>query len=242
MADTPSVLKLNEPRLRLGEGGLSFERDNRAAIDAHFEAVRAARPSIWNGPFFLFEDVRLEGATLTGTARRTDFATFLYWRDHGRPDGVTHITGTSLPVLADGGLLAVRMAAHTLNGGAVYFPAGSLEEADLADGTFDLTSSIARELAEETGLDFDVSSAEDVYTAAFDRGAYHIARRNRLEADFATCVERLGRHQAETGDDEIETAVAIRAEGEGLAMLRPYARALADWHFENGTFSCSGKA
>ena len=242
MAETPKVLRLERLALRLGDGALAFERDNRAAIDAHWQRLRAERPALWNGPMFMFEQVELDGATLTGTARRTDFATFLFWRDNGRPRDVVHVTGTSLPVMADGGLLAVRMAAHTANAGAVYFPAGSLEEADLVDGVFDVTASIARELTEETGLAFDEDAAETVYTAAFDRGAFHVARRNRLAADFETCLERLARHKAETGEDEIDTAVAVRPGGGGLSALRPYARALADWHFENVAFSCSGEA
>lgn len=228
--------------LRLDEGPLAFERANRRAIDAYWKIVTDARPRLWNGPAYLFEDIRLDDGRLTATARRTDFATFLYWRDNGRPRDVVHITGTSLPVLADGSLLGVRMAAHTANGGEVYFPAGSLEEGDLAESVFDVTGSIARELVEETGLSFDMAAAEDVYTAALDRGAFHIARRNRLDMNFDVCRERLIRHQAETGDDEIEAVVAIGAHGAGLAGLKPYARALADWHFENAAFCCSGKA
>lgn len=234
------MLRLAEVMLRLGDGPLAFEHANRSAIDAYWEKVTAQMPRLWNGPAFLFEDVRLEGGRLIGTARRTDFATFLYWRDNGRPRDVIHITGTSLPVLADGSLFGVRMAAHTANGGEVYFPAGSLEDGDLVGGAFDLTASIARELAEETGFAFD--GAEGVFTAAFDRGAYHIARRNRLAGDFDSCRDLLARHQAETGDDEIEAAVAIRPDDAGLAALKPYARALADWHFENEAFSCSGES
>ena len=41
---------------------------------------------------------------------------------------------------------------------------------------------------------------------------------------------------------EIEAAVAIRPDDAGLAALKPYARALADWHFENEAFSCSGES
>ncbi len=238
-ARKPVVLRLAEGTLRLGEGPLAFEHANRPAIDAYWETATAQMPRLWNGPAFLFEDVSLEGGRLSGTGRRTDFATFLYWRDNGRPREVVHITGTSLPVLADGSLFGVRMAAHTANGGAAYFPAGSLDEDDLVDGAFDLTASIARELREETGLAFD--RADDLFTAAFDRGAYHIARRSRLTGDFDNCRDMLARHQAETGDDEIEAAVAIRRDGAGLAALKPYARALADWHFENEAFSCSGE-
>lgn len=237
--EKPTVSRLAEVVLRLGDGPLEFERANRPAIDAYWQEATARMPRLWNGPAFLFEDVLAKNGRLSGTARRTDFATFLYWRDNGRPGDVVHVTGTSLPVLADGSLFGVRMAAHTANGGEVYFPAGSLEEGDLAEGVLDVTASIARELAEETGLAFD--GAEDMFTAAFDRGAYHIARRNRLAGDFGRCRDVLARHQAETGDDEIEAAVAIRADGAGLVALKPYARALADWHFENEAFSCSEK-
>lgn len=236
MVAAPTVIRLEAVQLRLGDGAPLFHHDNRTAIGRYWKQVSAARPGLWNGPCFLFEDVRLDGATLSGTARRTDFATFLYWRDHGRPADVVHITGTSLPVLADGALLGVRMARHTANGGEVYFPAGSLEEVDLLDGRFDLTASISRELVEETGLAFDPDEAETVYTAAFDRGAFHIARRHKLTLDFDACVDKLRRHQAETGDDEIDTAIAIRARGDGVSVLKPYARALAEWHFANSAF------
>lgn len=240
MDERAKVVPLTDVRLAAGEGPLSFEVENRPAIERHWQATLAANPRLWNGPFYMFEDVRIENGVLSGTGRRTDFAAFLYWRDEGRSDGVTHITGTSLPVLADGTLLAVRMAAHTANAGQVYFPAGSFDAADVTGGRFDVTGNIARELAEETGLEFREPDAERAFTAVRAGGAIHVTRRNRLPFDFAGALDRLKRHQAETGDDEIETAVAVGPEGEALGRLKPYARALADWHFENTAFSGSG--
>ena len=240
MTREPRIYRLEATELRLGDGPLAFERANRAAIDAHWARLQAKLPATWNGPFFLFDEVRFEGTTLSATARRTDYATFLYWRDHGRPAEVSHITGTSMPVLADGTLLAVRMAAHTVNGGQIYFPAGSLEENDFRDGRFDVTASIARELAEETGLAFDAARADEAHVAALDNGAWHIARRNRLAEDFDACLAALDRHREATGEDEIEAAVAVRPGSAELGVLKPYARALAEWHFANPAFSCSG--
>ena len=155
---------------------------------------------------------------------------------------MTHITGTSLPVMADGSLFAVRMAAHTANAGHIYFPAGSLDADDLTGGAFDISTNIARELAEETGFVFDEVEAETGFVAVRDDGALYLARRNRLPFGFAEGLRRLERHQAETGDDEIETAVPVRPGAETLERLKPHARTLADWHFENAAFSCSGKA
>jgi hypothetical protein len=234
------IRRLETLRLALSDAPLRFEKENRPAIEANWAAALAANPRLWNGPSFMFEDVRLEGGKLTGTGHRTDFATFLHWRDNGRPAGVVHITGTSLPVTRDGALFAVRMAAHTANPGAIYFPAGSFDAADVIDGVFDVTRNIARELAEETGIGFHEADAETGLTAVFDRGAIHIARRNLLAADFAGCAARLSRHQAETGDDEVDGAVAIRGGDGSLRALKPYAKALAEWHFENAAFSCTG--
>src|SRR5690554_1646413 len=99
--DKAEIVTLDSVRLVAGEGALQFAVENRQEIERYWQAVLAGNPRLWNGPFFMFEDVRIENGMLSGTARPTDFATFLYWRDNGRPAGVTHITGTSLPVMAD---------------------------------------------------------------------------------------------------------------------------------------------
>lgn len=241
MNERAEVLPLEGVRLATGERRLSFDAENRAEIERYWQAALAASPRLWNGPFFMFEDVRIEGGVLSATGRPTDFATFLFWRDNGRPAGATHITGTSMPVMADGSLFAIRMAAHTANAGKIYFPAGSFDAADITGGHFDVTCNIGRELAEETGLEFREADADSAFTAVCIAGAIHVTRRNRMPFDFAEAAERLRRHQAETGDDEIEAAVAVTARGQALGHLKPYARALADWHFENAAFSGSGK-
>jgi 8-oxo-dGTP pyrophosphatase MutT (NUDIX family) len=240
MGKDGQVFRIAETRLSLGEGRLGFDLENRAGIERHWQAAQAANPALWNGPFFMFEEVRIDNGVLSGTGRRTDFATFLYWRDNGRPAGATHITGTSMPVMADGALFAVRMASHTANAGLVYFPAGSLDRDDVAGGRFDVSNSIARELEEETGFVFSGTEAEADFTAVWDRGALYLTRRNRLPFGFADGVERLRSHQADNGDDEIEAAVAVRRDDASRLELKPHARALADWHFENEAFSCSG--
>jgi hypothetical protein len=223
----------DETGLELTDAPLAFESENRKQIDKHWAEAVAAKPRMWNGPFFLFTDAEIAGGMLRGMAHRTDYATFLFWRDHGRPHDIAHITGTSLPVTADGALFAVRMSAHTANAGNIYFPAGSLDEDDLDGGRFDLTRSIARELAEETGFIMGGTVIDRDYAVARAEGCYHVTRRNRLPHDFATCARLLAQHQAAGGDDETDAAVAIRKDDDSRALLRPYARILADWHFEN---------
>lgn len=228
---TATVFLLEEVRLDVSDAPLDFAQANRGAIEAYWAEALAANPALWNGPAFLFSRVEAGQGVLDATAHRTDFATFLYWRDCGRPDSAFHITGSSLPVTADGALFAVRMAAHTANAGKVYFPAGSFDDADLVESRLDVTANIAREMREETGFDF--GDADDGFVATFDRNAFYIARRSHLPVGFDEAVARFRAHQAATGDDEAETAVAIRRDDGSTDRLPAHARALARWHFAN---------
>lgn len=225
------LVRLDSTELRLTDAPLDFAVRHADAIAAYWQNARSARPRLWNGPQFMFTDVRVDGDVLAGTGHRTDFSTFLYWRDRGRPRSVTHITGTSLPVTADGALLVVRMAAHTANAGQLYFPAGSLDPADAVDGAVDIDANIRRELSEETGLAPAPDLFDDRIVAACVDNAWHVARRCWLDLTFAECAEQVRAHQADTGDDEIDAVVAVRSADEA-GQLRNYARELALWHFE----------
>lgn len=139
----------------------AFAEQRRHEIAAHFEAVRARNPSVWNGRVLLCRSPRIEGDCLRADYFETDFASFLAWRDFGYPDKtVFNGFGTSAPRSADGAFIVGRMSDRTVNGGRVYFPAGTPEPGDVTGGHLDLDASIAREVREETGLsasDYDVA-------------------------------------------------------------------------------------
>ncbi len=227
------VLRLDSTDLRIDDGRLAFQAAHRDAITAHWARASAEKPRLWNGPQFLFAEVACEDGVLRARGHRTDFATFLYWRANQAGSGVVHITGTSLPVTADGALLAVRMAGHTANAGQLYFPSGSLDLNDVAaDGRVDVTGNIRRELEEETGLAPPIEAFDADYRAVRTDTVWFLARRCRLSLTFDECERRVRAHQAKTGDDEIAGTVAIRTRSEADA-LKPHARALALWHFSD---------
>lgn len=225
------LVRLDSARLTISDAPLVFAERNRGAIAAHWDLVVPHDQRLWNGPQFLFTDVSCAGGVLSATGHRTDYAAFLYWRDHKRDGTATHIAGSSLPVTTDGAIVAARMAAHTSNAGRLYFPAGALDPDDVRDGVIDITASIRRELAEETGLAPSKAAFDPFMVAARGDHAWFVARRCRLDLTFDACVAQMRAHQAETGDDELAELVAIRAPREA-EMLVPYARALALWHLD----------
>ena len=131
-----------------------FAEARRAEIDAHFAARRAQRPQIWNGRVVLASHYRIADRSLAGACFETDFASFLAWRDWGFPDAdAVNVFAMGALRSRDGAFLLGVMGPHTANAGRIYFPAGTPEPDDVADGALDLAGNVAREVAEETGLD-----------------------------------------------------------------------------------------
>src|ERR1700744_6592837 len=125
----------------------------RARIDAHFMMRQAEKPGIWNGRVLLTRKVGFSGDRLSSSYFETDFASFLAWRDWGYPDR-TVFNGFGMGALraSDGAFVLGEMSARTANAGQVYFPGGTPDPDDVADGRLDIDSNISRELKEETGL------------------------------------------------------------------------------------------
>jgi 8-oxo-dGTP pyrophosphatase MutT (NUDIX family) len=151
---SPSVIELDRIDIAFELRRWPFAHDRRAEIDAHFADRRTRQPQMWNGRILLTNaDYRIADRSLSGTCFETDFASLLAWRDWGFPDA-SAVNCFAMGALrsADGAFLLGVMGAHTANAGGVYFPAGTPEPGDIADGRLDLAGSVTREVAEETGL------------------------------------------------------------------------------------------
>ena len=125
----------------------------RARIDAHFARRQAEKPGIWNGRLLVARNADFSGGRLSSSYFETDFASFLAWRDWGFPDR-TVFNGFGMGALrsSDGAFVLGVMSGGTVNAGRIYFPGGTPDPADVADGKLDIAASIRRELEEETGL------------------------------------------------------------------------------------------
>lgn len=182
------TLVLDPPRpidavaLTVSETPLPLAPDERIAVERRFEAALAANPKLWNGAFFLFEDVALGETTFTATARPTDFATFLHWRAAAEPDRRwTHVFPVAALTTRDDRLLLGIMGATTANPGLAYPPSGSFDPDDVVDGRLDPLANMLRELREEVGLDAAAFPREPGYTV-FASGPRRVALVKRIRA------------------------------------------------------------
>jgi hypothetical protein len=112
---------------------------------------------------------RLEGETLVGRYKETDFASLLWWRDHDYPDPAMR-NGFGMGALcgSDGGFILGRMASWTANAGRIYFAAGTPDLDDVTvDGRVDIEGSVLREVGEEVGLAAEELDLSPGWTAIF---------------------------------------------------------------------------
>jgi hypothetical protein len=122
---------------------------------AQFWAQRSAQnPRLFDGVVYLMRDYRLSDGGLAGALFKTDFKTFLYWRQHrvAATETVRECFGASLIRSAEGHVLLGRQGPGQLNSGLFYPPSGVIDAQDVRGGSIDIDGNVVRELAEETGL------------------------------------------------------------------------------------------
>jgi 8-oxo-dGTP pyrophosphatase MutT (NUDIX family) len=140
--------------LRVTAEAWPFARDQADAIAAHWRRATAERPKLFDGTVYMLREGALEGECFHGAFLRTDFKSFLFWRESGYADeSVRDGFGSAVIRSAEGHVLLGRQTSGNVNAGLAYPPGGFIDQRDVHDEAIDIDASIARELIEETGLD-----------------------------------------------------------------------------------------
>lgn len=178
----------------------------RAAVEADFAARLAANPRLWNGAFYLFEEIDWsDGGILAARARPTDFATFLKWRADAVPDRrFAHVFPVAAVTTADDRLLVGVMGRQTANPGRTYPPSGSFDPLDEADGRLHPVANMVRELREEVGVDIADLPADPGFTV-YPSGPRRLAvvRRFRAAATSGEWHDAIAAHVAADPEQEL---------------------------------------
>ena len=156
-----------------------FAQERRAEINRHFATRQRERPALWNGRTLLLHRYARKNGVLRGASFETDYASYLAWRDWGRPAvGVVNVFAAAALQSADGAFLLGQMAPFTAAAGQWVFPGGMPDPDDISTaGMLDLASNVGRELFEETGLDIGACQVDPGWTLVRDGGNAVLVKR-----------------------------------------------------------------
>lgn len=223
-------------RCDLVAGGRSwgFAARHAAGIEAHWDKRRVENPGFFNGVIHLLADFRLEAGRFEGELLRTDFKSYLYWRDTGFPEaGVWDAFGSALIRSAEGYVLLGRQREGNINSGLAYLPGGFIDGRDVdGRGRVDIVASVLREVAEETGLAAEELSISPGYLVTFAGPLISIAVELVSPLEAGPLRERMRAHFAGDPQSELTDVVVIQGPEDGRAAAMPeFTRILLDHVF-----------
>lgn len=140
---------------RLAADDWPYGKVNAGAIGAAWNKRLSHSPHFWNGAVHLAKASTLElrDGRLSGQMWATDFKSFAYWKDQGRPDADAFDCFGSIILRSLEGHIVLGLQGTGLSKGQIYLPSGVIDDADVAvGGIVEIETNIARELIEETGL------------------------------------------------------------------------------------------
>jgi 8-oxo-dGTP pyrophosphatase MutT (NUDIX family) len=217
MDDIP-IIPLSRLDLRYEPVPWPFAIEQRAEIDAHFAKLRVAKPAMWNGEVLLLRRGDIADGLLSGAYLKTDFASFISWRDWDFPDKtVCNCFPMAALRSSDGAFLLGVMGAHTATAGQIYFPAGTPDPNDIDGDCVDLEHGVIRELIEETGLGEADVAAEPGWSATPLGQRLALMKIVQARESAATLRERIRAFLAGQEQPELSDIHIVR----GVDDLRP---------------------
>jgi N-acetylglutamate synthase-like GNAT family acetyltransferase/8-oxo-dGTP pyrophosphatase MutT (NUDIX family) len=224
----PSVHKISSIDVSLSGAPWTFEVENAAAIEDHFEEAKKRIALLWNGRTLKLTGYAFENGVFKGTCKECAFAAFLAWRDWGAPDSSAfNLFGSAVIRSADGALLYGVMSERTATAGLIYPPGGNLDPTDRTeDGKVDVVGAICRELEEETGLTAEDCRPGD-FLVAFDGPRISISRIFDVDEQAEELRERIMQFSMASEEQELSDIRVIRSveDLEDPAIV-PFARAI----------------
>ncbi|UDL89809.1 hypothetical protein LGH82_33040 [Mesorhizobium sp. PAMC28654] len=208
-----------------------FALANEQAIAENWQREIAANPALFDGTVVLLSELAYRGNRLVGRCHAVNYSTFMLWRKRRGNSGAEHAYAHAMLVAGDNALVAIRMAAHTVNAGRVYFAAGSFEPIDFRDGLVDVDFNMIREVREETGLDLTDAERGKRWHALSTSSGTVIFRRYHDTASADEIASRISAFVATEEQPEIDGPVIIRDADDLPEGLMGHMKPLVEWHF-----------
>ena len=208
----------------------AYARENRAKIEKHWKKAHAENPALHNGNIFMLTQWTMAEDRLEGVVQPASYASFLYWREQGYPEaGARNCFGSSVLQSREGHILFGRMAPNTATAGLVYPVGGSFGEEDVSAGMLQVETNIARELAEETGLNAEDGNREAGYICVEEGPRISLAARFIFDCDSNELRQRITAHLETCDEPELDEVVVFRRRAFARHHRMPdFARMLID--------------
>jgi 8-oxo-dGTP pyrophosphatase MutT (NUDIX family) len=209
-----------------------FAQTRRAGISAHFSAKQAEKPRMWNGRVLLGRHPVFAGTNFSASYFEADFAAFLAWRDWGFPDkSVFNGFGMGALRSKDGAFVLGEMGGHTANAGRIYFPSGTPDLDDILGDTVDISGSVAREVAEETGLTAADYRADAHWDCVVSGSVIAMIRILNVDASGEALRERIEANLALQSEPELSAIHLVRGVGDLTAAMPRFVTAFIEAQF-----------
>jgi 8-oxo-dGTP pyrophosphatase MutT (NUDIX family) len=232
-----SITPLASIDARLTRRTWEFSRANARRIDAHWADRTARQPSLFNGDVLLLEHWVVRDGHFSGECIRTDFKSFLYWREHDAPDReVFDFFAAGALHSREGWLILGHAGPTTSNAGKIYPPSGSLHADDqLGNGEIDLDGSIIREIHEETGIQITRAQLGPLLLIEA-RPQVVIVRPVAIARPAAEIVKQIGDHLRASSSAELAEVVVVRGrEDIRTDVMPPFTVAYVEHAFQTST-------
>jgi len=230
------ILPLADVALPFEEGMHPWHKAHETDIMALWAREIERRPFLFNGDIVMHFPPRWEGDVLAARSRMANFACLIYWlaqggKEESAADDICHFFGSPVLLSSDGAAIMVRMSAKTANPGQVYAPCGSLDASDVFGNKVDLHANMAREVAEETGLDLAGATPEAGMHIYRNGGVYTCFRRFYFSQTAREIERRVKAHLEMQSEPEIDGLALLYDAEHPNETIPEYMRAFLRFHF-----------
>lgn len=228
---SPVIHRVTALDLSLQPRPWPFAEARRADIDAHFAGKQSEKPQLWNGRILLGCNPVFAGSSFSADYFEADFASFLAWRDWGFPDqSVFNGFGMGALRCADGAFVLGEMGQHTANAGRIYFPSGTPDLDDISGAAVDIPGSVAREVAEETGLTAADYSADPHWDCVVSGAAIAMIRILNVDMSGEALRARIEANLARQHQPELSAIHLVRDVSDLTAAMPRFVTAFIEAH------------
>jgi len=224
------VHRVRKCQIRCEAAPWPFAAQEEREIRLHWARRSKENPKFFNGRVHIMTAGTLRQECLEGSLAPTDFAASLYWRETGfRDPSVVDCFGSAIFAGSDGALIYGRQSPGNVNAGKIYPPGGFIDRRDISScGAVDTDGSVAREIAEETGLDPAALFREAGYLVTRDGPLLSIGVVYRLALPGEQFCKEANARLSNDAAPELEALIALNRAADAAQHAMPgYARRIA---------------